>query len=436
MKKFVTSVFVSVLAISTLQGTSWAASVAEGTKCSKMTTTTKVGTNTFTCSMSPQGLVWHLTSGSPFNSPTPKTSKASAPSTSPGKSATLTYAVGPNNHFIYKYINGVLNRELTNGTYAATDPRPASSFDPIRVAAFNAIHALPVATGHADVQINYVIESSYPAGLASALKSEVESTLSSYDSLFKNPIKLNVIMMTEQDIPTAQTILENYMSPSDAKFEADTFLSRYTKMDYNSGGGTGGGNVWYYQKPDGTTEYYAFFHNWSKAPITSLWPEIASHELTHAVQATYFKSIMYQQGDVQADYLPRNFLEGSANTIGMAQSVTKVGWFSDEANLGIRICKAGTCASVPMKTAANVVTALKGTEDSTSNSYSQDMQYPLGELLYEWIIGTYGMDGYHKILVNLQTMKADQNYQASIGLSKDQLYAAAAPWILKMWNNA
>jgi hypothetical protein len=348
----------------------------------------------------------------------------------------LTYAVGPNNHYIYKYINGVLNRELTNGTYSATDSRPASSFDPIRVAAFNAIHALPAVTGHADVQINYVIEPSYPAGLASALKSEVESTLSSYDSLFKNPIKLNVIMMTEQDIPTSQNILENYMSPSDAKFEADTFLSRYINMDYNSGGGTGGGNVWYYQKPDGTTEYYAFFHNWSKAPITSLWPEIALHELTHAVQATYFKSIVYQQGESQASYLPRNFLEGSANTIGMAQSVTNVGWFSDEANLGIRICKTGTCASVPMKTSANVITALNGTEDTNGNSYSQDMQYPLGELLYEWIIGTYGMDAYHKILVNLQTMKADLNYQTSIGLSKDQLYAAAAPWILKMWNNA
>jgi hypothetical protein len=52
--------------------------------------------------------------------------------------------------------------------------------------------------------------------------------------------------------------------------------------------------------------------------------------------------------------------------------------------------------------------------------------------MWEWVLGTYGLDGYKKILDQLATTTSfDQLIRASLGLGKDDLYAKIAPYILE-----
>jgi hypothetical protein len=57
----------------------------------------------------------------------------------------------------------------------------------------------------------------------------------------------------------------------------------------------------------------------------------------------------------------------------------------------------------------------------------------VGALLYEWVIANYGMDGFMKILQNMQFHPdfAD-TIQAALGVSKSDLYKSAAPYILSV----
>jgi hypothetical protein len=84
----------------------------------------------------------------------------------------------------------------------------------------------------------------------------------------------------------------------------------------------------------------------------------------------------------------------------------------------------------PVKTIEDVIKVLEATEARTNNSTHQS-SYPIGALLYEWVIAKYGFDSYIHILENLAN---NPNYadtvKAALGISKEEMYRGAAPYIL------
>jgi hypothetical protein len=90
----------------------------------------------------------------------------------------------------------------------------------------------------------------------------------------------------------------------------------------------------------------------------------------------------------------------------------------------------------PSDSEADIVKLLNAAE-SRFPYEARELSYPLGALLYEWIIGTYGLDVYLKLLAN--QIKYDDfgdNIKASLGMTKTELYEKAAPYILKTWERA
>jgi hypothetical protein len=79
--------------------------------------------------------------------------------------------------------------------------------------------------------------------------------------------------------------------------------------------------------------------------------------------------------------------------------------------------------------------ALKKIEDRRTFSEAHQASYPLGSLLYEWVIAEYGFDAYKKIIENQMTGNSfEDNIQASLGMSVAELYKKAAPHILAAFN--
>jgi hypothetical protein len=71
------------------------------------------------------------------------------------------------------------------------------------------------------------------------------------------------------------------------------------------------------------------------------------------------------------------------------------------------------------------------------NDVGQTWAYTIGSQLWEWVIANYGFDAYWDIVKGLSIK---QNYDATvlkvIGKSKEALYAEAAPYILKGFQEA
>ena len=57
--------------------------------------------------------------------------------------------------------------------------------------------------------------------------------------------------------------------------------------------------------------------------------------------------------------------------------------------------------------------------------------YPVGSLVFEWLIAEYGFDAYKKIIYNQEFNKPfEENLKMSVGLTLDQLYAKSAQHVL------
>ena len=89
-----------------------------------------------------------------------------------------------------------------------------------------------------------------------------------------------------------------------------------------------------------------------------------------------------------------------------------------------------------MQTEAEVLEMLEKTISRADSQYSE-MAYPVGQVLWEYIIGTYGFDSYMKFLKNISVLPSyEENIKAVTGLSKNELYKNAAPYIISTWKRA
>ena len=68
---------------------------------------------------------------------------------------------------------------------------------------------------------------------------------------------------------------------------------------------------------------------------------------------------------------------------------------------------------------------------------AQQDSYSIGSLLYEWVIAEYGFDAYRKLIENQNIGSTfEENVIASLGITKDELYAKAAPHILAAFTSS
>ena len=77
----------------------------------------------------------------------------------------------------------------------------------------------------------------------------------------------------------------------------------------------------------------------------------------------------------------------------------------------------------------DAIRMMTGTEQREP-SEAFEMSYAIGAVMYEWVIGTYGLDGFTKMLNQFATAaNFDQVLQRSLGLTRSEFYAKVAPYV-------
>lgn len=107
-----------------------------------------------------------------------------------------------------------------------------------------------------------------------------------------------------------------------------------------------------------------------------------------------------------------------------------IGWYSDGLDEYLYGNFKNDSYWKPVKTVDDVINILQQTEARTNNS-THYFSYPIGAMLYEWVIAKYGFDSYMRILENLsKNSDYSDTIKAALGISKVELYQSAAPYIL------
>ena len=92
-------------------------------------------------------------------------------------------------------------------------------------------------------------------------------------------------------------------------------------------------------------------------------------------------------------------------------------------------------AWIKVQTSDDAVRMMTATEDREP-SQAFEMGYAIGSVMYEWLIGTYGLDGFKSLLNQFATASSfDSALQNSVGITQNEFYARSAPYVLSAFRN-
>ena len=110
-----------------------------------------------------------------------------------------------------------------------------------------------------------------------------------------------------------------------------------------------------------------------------------------------------------------------------------VAWYSDELDHVMMRFLSGSDSKVQMRTSADAKKLLQDAENPLTE-LGTSAGYNVGPLLFEWFIAKYGVEKFLSLVKYTGTATSfDDALQQSVGVSKDQLYEAAAPYVLKSY---
>lgn len=342
-----------------------------------------------------------------------------------------TFATGPTGRLVYRYVGSNQERQSNFGDWLKKDSRSEKNFDPIRVAAYKSIRDLKSDPVHANIKFDYIIRSSYPKDVAEVVKAQSIEFAKRLSPMLDKKIEIKLILLTEKDKAFIDSELPDLV-PKQEWQGALEIISDYATLErFYSRSGTGGGTAAYL--PEKGYGYY-IGHTSSLAKLTTYWPQVAPHEMTHVMQGVLANGFggEYGEGDPRAKW-HGHLIEGSANTFGMALGFDQLGWYSDEMDTHLRFNIKQYKSQYPMRSIEDAINLINEIEKRDTQARGE-LSYSAGQYVWEYFVGKYGADKFVELLKNVA--KSDnfgQNIQQTIKIEKSEFYKGAAEYLLSNW---
>jgi hypothetical protein len=417
-----------ILILALIPATAFSASkITPGSKCAVLNQKATYLNKIYTCQKSGKKLMW--SKGIPVPKPTPSASATKTPVPSPTPTAVAPLdTVNFKGRLIYDVRDGQLIRRADSNSYFESDSRSESSFDAIRIKAYKELNQNARNRSHPNVEFNYSISPSFPKFLVEYSKRELDEAAALWDSFIGKKITVNVYLVTELDRessksnPWLQRNLPNVFTRFESKNERP-FIA-------------GGGGYWENNNVWAGNIYLATASYFDHTSVNYEWPAIAKHEFVHLVQDYAFARNGRNRGNDEATFFAlqlQNFREGSANTIAYLTAFRNIGWSNDALDWLAWQRAEYSKQWKTVDTLAEVKALMVATDVGTPNE-AFEQSYAVGALMYEWLIGTYGFEGYKKVISEFATVSTfSQAVQNALGVKKDDLYDQMAEYVFKRY---
>lgn len=392
--------------------------IVAGKICKTLKEKATVNGQGFICTKSGKKLVWKKVSkqSNPVNSPKLDENK--------GVLGSLDFK----NPMIYDVKGSQLIRKSDSGEYFDSDFRDTSTFNPIRLKAYQELNPSNLDKSHPNINFIYSISETFPSFLVEYSKRELDEAAALWNSYFDRKIDVNVYFVTEKDREEIkgnswlQRNLPEVFTRFDGKKERP-FIA-------------GGGGYWKGEKGWNGNLFLATASYLDHSYINYEWPAIAKHEFVHLVQDYAFAKNGRIRGN-DSEWIaiqPQNFREGSANTISYLTAFRNLGWSNDALDWLTWVRATYTSKWKPVGSLKEVRELMVATDISSPDEAFQQ-SYGVGALMYEWVIGTYGFAGYKKLMDNFPTStNFEQSVQSAFGISKNEFYDRASSYVYQEYS--
>lgn len=341
-------------------------------------------------------------------------------------------------YYSYKYVGEKLQRQILPSqdfsgcepcAWTSKDARSAKSFDPIRAQAFKTIKAFGAKKNSAKSEVEWVITKNVQPSLVKMYKKLNGDAINYWQSELSNPLPYRLLIGTEKDRAEVKSRLLEIQNGSSLIQGMNNFFDRYSKLqDYEKARPLGGGTP---RKDtlvsNGEDVYFVTYHVGSFTTDQNVFTTTTAHEITHIMQMDRSKNVGYNNN------MPPTLWEGSAVLFGSGIPMSNVAWYSDELDHQLMRFLSNYATKVPMKTETDVVNLLiKG--ERTDADVSIEAGYYVGAILFEWLIAKHGMQKFLALVDATGTSPSfNDAMMKAYGISKDDIYKQAAPYVLKSY---
>ena len=408
--------------------------IKAGTSCKKAGLQTVDSGRKYTCVKQGKKFVWNkgvVVKAAPVAKPSPSATPSASPTPTTEADARKTSDVpglSRLGNYVYQYVDGIQERKNASDFWRNTDARKESDFDPIRVAAFKSINQMERDSSLKNLNLIFDIQENYPKEIAATIKSQVVKISQILSPILDEKLDVRIALFTEKD----QEFIKNGLKQYGFSEEQFSILKDYVTLErFYSRGGTGGGTAGYREN-----EKFGFYigHTSSLATIDTYWPQVVPHEMAHVLQ-TYLSrggGSIYPEGHPEGKW-HGHFIEGSANTIGMASGFEHLGWYSDEMDKLLKSTIQGNANSGILKNASDAVALIEMIE-TRDNQMKESFSYSAGQFVWEFYIGKYGFNKYLELLRNLsKTANFNESLKLTIGKDRKAFYAEAGEYLFANW---
>ena len=444
LSRLVISTTVVALCVSVFPILNAAPTARAGAICPKKGSVQVVGSKKFTCKAVGKKLLWDKGVAVPKKVPTPAPTPSPSPSSTSAPTESVPQVAIDTKWYAWNFrynSAGTLERKggpVTN--WSSDSNRPGQSIDPIREKAFEEVQKYSKTAASKPGVVNFAFGPNVDSGVEAAYRKYFNSSIKFFESRIPTGTVLNVIVTSEKDDEFTKTSLAKFLGNQS---QANDFFKRYEPeiRQFSSLGKqwSGGGSVSSYG-PGQPLLYFGYVCSCFNSEDI-LMPNV-SHEITHFFQFATTPSVRKQnfvgnypdwvEGKV---YIPNSIMEGSANTLGAAILVQHVGWFSDmmDWNLG-RYKNNGKIKTIASTEEA--VTLMKATKSWNLEPLGLgELNYSLGQLIWEFYIATYGMESYLNLFDNIEKYgDIEIALQKTENISESDFYQKAAPYVMKAFN--
>jgi hypothetical protein len=311
--------------------------------------------------------------------------------------------------------------------------KASTGIDSYREAAYSQSHLKSCGSSHPNINVEYFVPEDYPTDMLVKQKGFLEATLNCYGSYFDTQITLRASFVTEKDFTYAE---QNAASLYGTEFTpvVTNILNRYKNKAWGNNVAASSGQAGYNNK---NGKYFFIIEDGSYTPASALNQKVTIHEFVHVMQSYSRKNFYttYNPGDAMSyKNTPKWFWEGTAEafSIGLYSSTfSNYESYMLRNSLGMR---EGSATYKGKQTAESINQLFKKVENEDSQELN-DLGYPVGALLSEYMLAKYGYAKYIELLQGLGKYQTfDENLQKTFGISIDQLYSAATPYVLLKWN--
>lgn len=341
-------------------------------------------------------------------------------------------------YYSYKFVGEKINRLILPAEnfrnckpckWTNADSRKSSNFHPIRAKAFEEIKKFGRQTSKPLPKIEWNFTQSVQPDLKKVMIKLNEQAMVYWSSSINSDFPYKVIVGEEKSRTELAKLLEQTQKGSEQFPAFNSFFDRYQSLPkWEKVRPLGGGQASIDIVSNSDKKVFLLtFHVASYTTDKTYFFTTPSHEVTHIFQSFRSNEVGYGKD------MPISLWEGTAVLFGAGISMPNLGWYSDELDHVLMRFLSEHDRSVEMRSNADAVNLLKQIEDPRT-AIGNSGGYNVGPLLFEWFIAKYGVEKYVSLVESTSTASNfDEALKQTIGLSKDQVYEAAAPYVLKSY---